>query len=61
MNELELKRLRMEYDDAMGDIDRLVEANKGDLPRGRAIAELSEKSFAIGDRIHELRRNQKTR
>lgn len=61
MNELELKRLRMEYEDAMSEIDMLVEANQGDLPRGRAIAELFEKSFVIGARINELRRNQKTR
>jgi hypothetical protein len=59
MNKLEPKRLRMEYDDALDDIDMPVEADQGDFPRGRAIAELFEKSF--GARINELGRNQKTR
>jgi hypothetical protein len=51
----------MEYDDAMSAVDMMGEAQHRDLPRGRAIAKLSEKNLVIGARINEPRRNQKTR
>jgi hypothetical protein len=61
MNEQKIQRLDTEYHNVMGDIDRLIEANKGDFPRGHAIAELAEKADAIRARIQRLQYNKKTK
>jgi len=56
MKEREIERLNVEYHNAMDDIDRLIEANKGDFPRGYAVTELSDRADEIRDRIHDLQR-----